>query len=96
MKIELTAREHDYLRSLVGMDKRLKIERNLNAGASNNRHFSDPDMFVVDGILEALGKGQLENLLDRAFLEMEIIGPDKDKRASFLMEFDGLDEKEKE
>ena len=70
--IELTAKEYDYLRTILGMDQRLKNERLLNAAASSSRNFSDPDMMLVDGILNALGEGQLNALIEQATLQIDI------------------------
>ena len=70
--IELTAKEYDYLRTILGMDQRLKNERLLNAAASSSRNFSDPDMMLVDGILNAMGEGQLNALIEQATLQIDI------------------------
>ena len=71
--IELTEKEYDYLRTLVGMDHRLKNERLLNAAASRaGKGFSDPDMLLVDGILNAMGDGQLKALIEQATLQIDI------------------------
>lgn len=70
--IELTDKEYDYLRTILGMDQRLKNERLLNAAASSSRNFSDPDMMLVDGILNALGEGQLNALIEQATLQIDI------------------------
>ena len=72
MNIELTAKEYDYLRTIIGMDQRLKNERLLNAAASSSRNFSDPDMILVDGILDAMVDGQLKDLIEQATLQIEI------------------------
>lgn len=73
MNVELTVKEHDYLRTLVGMDHRLKNERLLNAAASRaGKGFSDPDMLLVDGILNAFSDGQLKHLIEQATLQIEI------------------------
>jgi len=79
MQVELTIKEHDYLRTLIGMDQRLKNERLLNAAASRaGKGFSDPDMLLVDGILNALGAGQLDHLIEQATLQIEIGSLDGD------------------
>ena len=78
MKIELTIKEHVYLRTIIGMDQRLKNERLLNAAASRaGKHFNDPDMDLVDGILRALGNGQLDDLMEQAILQIDIGGLDE-------------------
>jgi len=80
MKIELTTKEHDYLRTIIGMDQRLKNERLLNAAASKNQHFNDPDMVTVDGILRALVQGQFDDLLEHAILQSDIGGLDDENK----------------
>ena len=74
MKIELTGKEYEYLRTIIGMDQRLKNERILNAAASKSRGFSDSDMMVVDGILNALVQGQLEDIIEKATFQISGLG----------------------
>lgn len=78
MKIELTGKEYEYLRTIIGMDHRLKIERQLNAAASKSRNFIDPEIMVVDGIMKALVEGQLQELIENATLQ--IVGVEENEK----------------
>ena len=72
MKVEISEKEHDYLRSILGMDDRLKTERLLNAAAARAKEFRDPDADIVRSILEALKLAQFDALMESAMLSMEI------------------------
>ncbi len=65
MIINITEKQHDYLRTIVGMDLRVKNERLLNA-ASNGSCFHDPESDFINDLLARLKEGQLDHLMDVA------------------------------
>ncbi len=65
MIIDITEKQHAYLRTIVGMDLRVKSERMLHA-ASHNSDYYDPETEIISGLLDRLKEGQLDHLMDVA------------------------------